>query len=150
MIRLLIVLLHLTSFQTGNLAFVLGILLKMCCFMSARGSWLRTIDAGQYVGAIFSDLAKACNILLQKLDHYGIRGGAFWWMKSLCVTEPSECVIKYLFIQGIGYHWSSSRIFIRIFICSPYNYVNDLLNSVSICDVNLYAEFDYCHSHLQQ
>ena len=45
-------------------------------------SWLRAVDTGQYVGAIFLDLAKAFDcvimiILLQKLDHYGIKGGAY-------------------------------------------------------------------------
>ena len=52
--------------------------------------WLQVIDAGQYVGVIFLDLTKAfdCvnhNILLQKLDCYGIREGSSEWIKSfLC------------------------------------------------------------------
>ena len=57
----------------------------------------QAIDAGQYVGAIFLDLTKAfdCinhNILLQKLDCYGIRGGAHEWIKSFCVAELNKYV----------------------------------------------------------
>ena len=49
--------------------------------------WLKAIDDGKYVGAVFLDLAKAFNcvdheILLKKLTCYGVRGDALRWMQS--------------------------------------------------------------------
>ena len=50
-------------------------------------SWLKAIDDGKYVGAVFLDLAKAFDcvdheILLKKLTCYGVRGDALKWMQS--------------------------------------------------------------------
>ena len=149
MIRLLIILMYTTFFQAGSLVFMLGILPKMCCCMSViHGS-------GQYVGAIFLDLAKAFDcvnhdILLQKLDHYGIKGGAYEWMKSfLCGRTQQVCVQNTFSSRGwvtVGVPQGS--------ILGPLLfsiYVNDLPNSVNTCDINMYAddtELYYCCSHL--
>ena len=78
-------------------------------------SWLKAIDTRQYVGAIFLDLAKAFNcvnhdILLQKLDRYGIREGAYGWMKSFLSGRTQQVCA---FIQRINYYWSSSRVHIK-------------------------------------
>ena len=62
-------------------------------------SWLKAIDVGQYVVAIFMDLAKAFDsvnhdILLQKLDHYGIRGGAYGWMASFLSGRTQQVRVQ--------------------------------------------------------
>ena len=70
-------------------------------------SWLRAIDAGQYVGAIFLDLAKAFDsvnhdILLQKLNHYGIREDVYGWMNSfLCGRTQQVCVQNTFSSRGL-------------------------------------------------
>lgn len=58
-------------------------------------SWLKAIDIGQLCGCHFLDLARAFDcvshdILLQKLGHYGIRGGAYGWMNCFVSGRTRE------------------------------------------------------------
>ena len=57
------------------------------------------IDNGEYSIGIFLDLAKAFDtanhsILLNKLEHYGIRGIPHLWFKTTYLTENSMYILK--------------------------------------------------------
>ena len=59
--------------------------------------WLKHIDQGNIVGAIFFDLKKAFDvvdheILLQKLALYGIKGTALNWFRSY-LSDRSQCIV---------------------------------------------------------
>ena len=57
------------------------------------------INCGQYVGAVFLDLAKAfgcvdCTILLSKLTSYGISDGAYSWLESFLCNRTQQVVFQ--------------------------------------------------------
>ena len=120
-------------------------------------SWLRAIDAGQYVGAIFLDLAKAFDcvnhdILLQKLNHYGIREDVYGWMKSfLCGRTQQVCVQNTFSSRGLITVGVPQGSILGPLLFSIY--VNDLPASVNACDIHMFAddtELHYCHNCLQK
>ena len=120
-------------------------------------SWLKAIDDGKYVGAVFLDLAKAFDcvdheILLKKLTCYGVRGDALKWMQSFL----------YCRFQRVSLHGTlSAKGEVKVgvpqgSILGPLLfsiYVNDLPTAITDVDVNLYAddtELHYCHSDFRQ
>ena len=120
-------------------------------------SWLKAIDDGKYVGAVFLDLAKAFDcvdheILLKKLTCYGVRGDALKWMQSFLYGR----------FQRVSLHGTlSAKGEVKVgvpqgSILGPLLfsiYVNDLPTAITDVDVNLYAddtELHYCHSDFRQ
>ena len=98
-------------FQTSSLAWHSA----QDVLLYVSDSLLQAIDTGQYVGAIFLDLAKAFDcvnhdILLQKLDCNSIEGCAYEWMKSfLCGRTQQVCVQNTISSRGLeflkGLYW---------------------------------------------
>ena len=103
-----------------------------------------SIDSGKFGCGIFIDLRKAFNtvkhdILLRKLDHYGIRGSILKWFKSYLTNRK-----HYGYING-----ESSKI--KEISCSvPQGsvlgpllfllYINDLPNISKVLDFYLFAD----------
>ena len=66
--------------------------------------WLSHIDKGNIVGAIFFDLNKFFDVvdhemLLQKLDLYGVRGKSPLWFESY-LSNRSQCVVDGLKVSS--------------------------------------------------
>ena len=106
--------------------------------------WFQAIDKGEYTGAVFVDLKKVfdtvdCDILIKKLRRIGINGIPSSWIKSymsnrICRTFvnsklSSESVISCGVPQGL-------LLGPLLFII----YVNDLVECVKSCQVQLYAD----------
>ena len=103
-----------------------------------------SIDSGKFGCGIFIDLRKAFNtvnrdILLCKLDHYGIRGSILNWFKSYLTNRK----------QYIGINGESSKI--KEISCGvPQGsvlgpllfllYINDLPNISKVLDFYLFAD----------
>ena len=77
------------------------------------------IDRGQYVGAVFLDLAKAFDcvdhaILLKKLPGYGIGGDAHSWLRSFLCNRTQQVVFQNnLSSEGPNCR-GSSRLYFRV------------------------------------
>ena len=101
-------------------------------------SWLKAIDDGKYVGAVFLDLAKAFDcvdheILLKKLTCYGVRGDALKWMQSFLYGR----------FQRVSLHGTlSAKGEIKVGVPQGFGpllfsiYVNDLPTAITDVDVN--------------
>jgi len=102
-------------------------------------SFLSAMNSGQYVGAVFLDLAKAFDcvdhsILLQKLPYYGINGNVLSWLASFLCNRTQQVTF-----QGL----LSSRDYIKVrvpqgSILDPYyfllmTYLMLYHNQISIC-----------------
>ena len=78
------------------------------------------LDSGQFACGIFVDLQKAFHeILLAKVNHYGIRGVSNFWFKSY--------FSQYVYISG----FESTTRFIKYGVPQGSVYINDLHNAIN-------------------
>jgi hypothetical protein len=87
---------------------------KVCiedAFFSLVDNILTSLDQRKSVGGIFCDLSKAFdsvnhNILLNKLQYYGVRGQNFAWFKSYLANRKQKvCITADKFDQGTLSSW---------------------------------------------
>ena len=100
-----------------------------------------TLDSGQYACGIFIDFKKAFdtvnhNILLKKLDRYGIRGIALDWFKSYLSNRLQfVSILGFYCDKKVDNPWCSSRICPGFLLC-----INDLHNSITYSSTYLFAD----------
>ena len=112
--------------------------------LEATDSWAYNIDIGKINAVIFLDLKKAFDtvdheILLSKLDSYGISGNSLKWFQSYLENRMQQC--------SVGGSLSDSRLLTcgvpQGTILGPLLfllYMNDLPNCLSHCEPRMYAD----------
>ena len=112
--------------------------------LEATDSWAYNIDNGKINGVIFLDLKKAFDtvdhqILLSKLNYYGINGKSFKWFQSYLENRTQKCSVN-------GSLSSSCSLTCGVpqrTILGPLLfllYINDLPNCLSNCEPRMYAD----------
>ena len=71
----------------------------LACLLKSTDEWYSAVDNGQLVGLVLIDQEKALdtvdhNILCQKLEHYGLRGREFAWLKYYLSNRKQYCSIN--------------------------------------------------------
>jgi len=106
--------------------------------------FLSAINSGQYVDAVFLDLAKAFDcvdhsILLQKLPYYGISGNV---LSSILCNRTQQGLLSSRGHIKVGVPHGS---ILGPLLFSMYMYVNDLPHVISQSDINTFADDTKLH-----
>ena len=107
-------------------------------------SWHRAIDNSKFTAAAFLDISKPFDcvnhdVLLSKLACYGVLEHSLVWLASYL-----SCHKHRVCMQGLSSMWGGIHVgALQGSILGPLLfsiYMNDLLNVVQICELNLYAD----------
>ena len=101
----------------------------------------KTIDSGMYASGVFLDLSKAFDtvnheILLQKLEFYGIRGIAKKWFESYLSNRRQNVIIGNT--KSDYYLWSTPGSILGPLLFLLY--INDFSNSSQTLDFHIFAD----------
>lgn len=112
--------------------------------LEATDNWAYNIDSGKINAVVFLDLKKAFDtvdheILLSKLNHYGIQGNTYQWFKSYLENRTQMCSIN----GSLSNKCSLSCGVPQGTILGPLLfllYINDLSNCLLNCQPRMYAD----------
>ncbi|PFX19180.1 putative RNA-directed DNA polymerase from transposon X-element [Stylophora pistillata] len=124
--------------------------------LEATDSWAYNIDNEKINGVIFLDLKKAFDtvdhqILLSKLNYYGIHGKSFRWFQSYLENRTQKCSVN----GSLSSSYSLTCGVPQGTILGPLLfllYINDLPNCLSNCKPRMYADdthLTYAGSNLE-
>ena len=112
--------------------------------MRATDDWRKALDLGQLVATVMIDLSKAFDtinhdLLLKKLNAYGIRGTELLWFTDYLAGRKQRVVV-----DGVSSEWAKVSMGVpQGSILGPLLFVisvNNLPNAVEECTTNLYTD----------
>ena len=112
--------------------------------LEATDTWAYNIDCKKINAVVFLDLKKAFDtvdheILLSKLNHYGIQGNAYKWFKSYLNKRTQICSVNGSLSSKCSLNCGVPQGTILgplLFLI----YINDLPNCLSRCQPRMYAD----------
>ena len=116
----------------------------LTCLLKSTNDWYLNIDKGRYTAAVFIDLKKAFDtvdheILLNKLNYYGVRGKELSWFRSYLFNRKQFCRVNghSSVTEGVDCGVpQGSCLGPLLFLV----YVNDLPYCLKTSDVAMYAD----------
>ena len=116
----------------------------LTCLLKSTNDWYLNIDKGKNTAAVFIDLKKAFDtvdheILLNKLNYYGVRGKELSWFRSYLFNGKQFCKVNghSSVTEGVDYGVpQGSCLGSLLFLV----YVNDLPHCLKTSDVAMYAD----------
>ena len=106
--------------------------------------WKKALDQGEIVATVLIDLSKAFDtinhkLLLEKLHAYGIRGTEWAWFSDYLSGRKQRVVL-----DGVSSEWAQVTMGVpQGSILGPLLFlvfINDLVDAIEDCTVNLYAD----------
>ena len=120
----------------------------LSCLLKCTNDWYLNLEGGKYTAVTFVDLKKAFDkvnheILLQKLELYGIHNKEMKWFHPYLTNRKKFCMVngKISNKESItcGVPQGSCLGLLLFIIC-----INDLHLQMKHCDVNMYADDTGC------
>ena len=116
----------------------------LTCLLKSTNDWYLNIDKGRYTAAVFIDLKKAFDtvdheILLNKLNYYGVRGKELSWFRSYLYNMKQFCRVNghTSATEGVGCGVTQGSCLGPLLFLV---YVDDLPYCLKTSDVAMYAD----------